>query len=72
MLTEYEAAIRLRKEDGPNLAVLDRNHKTYPTASPEMLIFNKLGTAYLEMYIHMVHPQVACHGSLLNVFPVLK
>ena len=45
MLTEYQTAIRPRKDD-PNLTVLVKNHKTYSTystASPA------LGIAYFEV-----------------------
>lgn len=37
-----------------------------------MLIFNQLGITYLEVYLYMVHPQIALDGQHLDVFSCLE
>ena len=54
------------------MTTLPRNHKLQPRASPAMLIFNQLGITYLEVYVYMVHPQIAWDGQHLDVFSCLK
>ena len=43
---------------------MDRNHKT---AAPAILIFDEVGIAYFEAYIHILCPKIACVGSPLNI-----
>ena len=66
-MTEYKVAVRLRKEDVPNLTITIRYHKTYSMVDPAMLIFDKLSIAKLEAYIPVVCPQILLEGLPLNV-----
>ena len=68
-MTEYKAAVRLRKEEDPNLTITVRNHQTYSMADPAMMIFDKLGIATSEAYIHIAcRPQILHEGLPLNIF----
>ena len=67
-MTEYKAAVRLRKEDDPNLNITVRNHQTYSMADPAMLIFDKLDIVTSEAYIHIASPQILHDRLPLNIF----
>ena len=67
-MAEYKAAVRLRKEDDPNLTITVRNHQTYSMADPAMLIFDKSDIVTSEAYIHIASPQILHDRLPLNIF----